>query len=94
MLPDPTVPSSLLAVLKLLGGGFTAPTFATFSALVTGLIAQTGPSTVTGMLGFRCISVARDDEGVLGGGFHAMSDHLPGSWVDFARSGGLPAGRA
>jgi hypothetical protein len=50
MLPDPTVPSSLPAVLKLAGGGFTAPTFVTFSALVTGLIAQTGRSTVTGML--------------------------------------------
>ena len=51
MLPDPTVPTSLLAVLELVGGSFTTPTFRTFAALVTGLIAQTGRSTVTGMLG-------------------------------------------
>jgi SRSO17 transposase len=50
MLPDPTVPASLLAVLELVGGSFTTPTFRTFTALVTGLIAQTGRSTVTGML--------------------------------------------
>ncbi|MEZ0091849.1 hypothetical protein [Streptacidiphilus sp. EB129] len=50
MLPDLTVPSSLFAALKLVGGSFTTPTFATFSALVTGSIAQTGQSTVTGML--------------------------------------------
>ncbi|MER6540378.1 transposase [Streptomyces sp900105755] len=31
-------------------GYFTAPTFTTFSPLVTGLIAQTGRCTVTGML--------------------------------------------
>lgn len=50
MLPDPTVPASLLAVLELVRGNFTAPTFRTFAALVTGLIAQTGRCTVTGML--------------------------------------------
>ncbi|MDJ0347641.1 transposase [Streptomyces sp. H10-C2] len=50
MLPDPTVPASLLAVLGLLRGCFTAPTFTTFAALVTGLVAQTGRGTVTGML--------------------------------------------
>ncbi|MFE5587143.1 transposase [Kitasatospora sp. NPDC056531] len=50
MLPDPTVPASLLAVLELVRGCFTAPTFQTFAALVTGLIAQTGRCTVTGML--------------------------------------------
>jgi hypothetical protein len=50
MLPDPTVPASLLAVLELLRGNFTKPTFRTFAALVTGLIAQTGRCTVTGML--------------------------------------------
>ncbi|MGP4052848.1 hypothetical protein [Streptomyces sp. 2A115] len=33
------------------GGSFTTPTFRTFAALVTRLIAQTGRSTVTGMLG-------------------------------------------
>ncbi|MBD0694128.1 hypothetical protein [Streptomyces sp. CBMA123] len=50
MLPDPTVPASLLAVLQLLRGCFTTPTFTTFAALVTGLIAQTRKCTVTGML--------------------------------------------
>ncbi|MEF9907138.1 IS701 family transposase [Streptomyces sp. P9-A2] len=50
MLPDPTVPASPLAVLELVRGCFTAPTFRTFAALVTGLIAQTGRCTVTGML--------------------------------------------
>ncbi|MFJ3235707.1 transposase [Streptomyces sp. NPDC086787] len=50
MLPDATVHTSLLAVLRFLRGNFTAPTFRTFAALVTGLIAQTGRCTVTGML--------------------------------------------
>jgi hypothetical protein len=50
MLPDSTVPASLLAVLTFLRGCFTTPTFTTFAALVTGLIAQTGRCTVTGML--------------------------------------------
>jgi hypothetical protein len=50
MLPDPTVPASLLAVLDFLRGCFTYPTFQTFAALVTGLIATTGRGTVTGML--------------------------------------------
>ncbi|MDH6127398.1 transposase [Kitasatospora sp. GP82] len=50
MLPDPTGPASLLAVLELVRGSSTAPTFRTFAALVTGLIAQTGRCTVTGML--------------------------------------------
>nr|WTB35026.1 transposase [Streptomyces sp. NBC_00830]WTB35045.1 transposase [Streptomyces sp. NBC_00830] len=50
MLPDSTVPASLLTVLTFLRGGFTTPTFTTFAALVTGLIAQTGRGTVTGML--------------------------------------------
>jgi hypothetical protein len=50
MLPDPTVPASLLAVLGSLRGSFTSPTFSTFAALVTGLIANTGRGTVTGML--------------------------------------------
>lgn len=47
-----------------------------------------------GQVGFRRISVARDDGGALDGGFHAMSDHLPGPWAGFARSGGLPTARA
>jgi hypothetical protein len=50
MLPDPTLPASLLAVLANLRGGFTTPSFATFVALATGLIANTGKGTVTGML--------------------------------------------
>lgn len=50
MLPDPTGPASLLAVLGALRGCFTFPTFSTFSVLVTGLIANTGRGTVTGML--------------------------------------------
>ena len=45
MLPDSTVPASLLAVLELVRGNFAAPTFRTFVALVTGLIAQTGRCT-------------------------------------------------
>ena len=49
MLPDLTVPASLLAVLENLRI-FTAPTFVTFTGLVTGLVAQTGKGTVTGML--------------------------------------------
>ncbi|MGW4823744.1 hypothetical protein ACWEP4_33565 [Streptomyces sp. NPDC004227] len=47
MLPSPPVPASLLAVLETLRV-FTAPSFATFTAMVTGLAAQTGPGTVTG----------------------------------------------
>jgi len=49
MLPDPTVPPSLMAVLEKLGT-FTAPSLRTFAALVTGMIAATGKRTVTGML--------------------------------------------
>jgi hypothetical protein len=50
MLPDPTLPPSLLAVSENLRWVFTAPSFATFAALATGLIANTGVETVTGML--------------------------------------------
>jgi hypothetical protein len=50
MLPNPTLPASLAAVLENLRWVFTAPTFATFTALVTGLVANTGSGTVTGML--------------------------------------------
>jgi len=50
MLPGPTLPASLLAVLENLRWVFTAPSYATFAALATGLIANTGVGTVTGML--------------------------------------------
>lgn len=43
------VPASLLAVLGKLRV-FTAPGFTTFTAMVTGLVTQTGAGTVTGML--------------------------------------------
>jgi hypothetical protein len=49
MLPDSTVPPSLMALLEKLGT-FTAPSLRTFAALVTGLVAATGKRTVTGML--------------------------------------------
>ena len=44
------VPASLDGLLSLLSGVFTQPTFQTFRALVLGQIAQTGLSTVTGMI--------------------------------------------
>ncbi|MET8956307.1 hypothetical protein [Streptomyces sp. NPDC004533] len=46
---SPMVPASLLAVLGKLRV-FTVPGFTTFTAMVTGLVAQTGAGTVTGML--------------------------------------------
>lgn len=57
MLLSPTLPVSLLQVLENLRGAFTAPSFATFTALATGLIANTGSGTVTGML--TCAGLAR-----------------------------------
>lgn len=50
MLPVPTLPSSLMALLVVFESCFTAPTFRTFCAMVAGLVAQTGPRTVCGML--------------------------------------------
>ena len=44
MLPDPTVPPSLMALLEKLGT-FTSPSLRTFAALVTWLIAATGKRT-------------------------------------------------
>jgi hypothetical protein len=44
-----TVPVCLLEVLAGCRGAFTAPTFATFTVLVTGALGGTGPRTVTGM---------------------------------------------
>jgi hypothetical protein len=43
------VPPSLLIVLEVLRPCFTAPSFATFSALVAGALSVSGPRTVTGM---------------------------------------------
>lgn len=44
-----TVPPSLLMVVEVLRPCFTAPSFATMSALVTGALSASGPRTVTGM---------------------------------------------
>lgn len=44
-----TLPPSLLIVLQALRPCFTAPSFATLSALVTGALSASGPRTVTGM---------------------------------------------
>jgi hypothetical protein len=46
----PTIPGSFTELLAGFRARFTAPTFATFMALCAGLLAQPGPSTVTGML--------------------------------------------
>ena len=50
MLPSATIPRSLQALLEEFRPCFTAPTFATFCGLLTGLIAQTRRRTVCGML--------------------------------------------
>lgn len=49
MLPEATVPPGLLSLLAGARLVFTAPTFATFVSLVTGLLGATGSRTVTGM---------------------------------------------
>jgi transposase len=49
MLPVPTLPSGLSCLLEGLRSVFTAPSFATFTSLITGLLGATGPRTVTGM---------------------------------------------
>ena len=49
MLPGATVPPCLLSILEGVRSVFTAPTFATFTSLVTGLLGATGTRTVTGM---------------------------------------------
>jgi len=46
----PVVPACLRQVLAPLRSCFTAPSFRTFTAVVTGMLAQTGPRTVCGML--------------------------------------------
>ncbi|MGH3933291.1 MAG: transposase, partial [Pseudonocardiaceae bacterium] len=50
MLPIPTLPVSLMALLVVFESCFTAPSFRTFAALVAGLVARSGPGTVCGML--------------------------------------------
>jgi DDE superfamily endonuclease len=50
MLPGVSLPVSLTSLLAVFGGCFTAPTFATFAALVTGFVRQTAAHTVCGML--------------------------------------------
>jgi DDE superfamily endonuclease len=50
MLPGLTVPASLAELLGAFRGCFTAPSFATFAAMVVGLVAQPGRRTVCGML--------------------------------------------
>ncbi|WP_017616600.1 IS701 family transposase [Nocardiopsis salina] len=50
MLPNATVPPNLQRLLNHFWPCFTRPTFATFTALLTGLITHTGPRTVCGML--------------------------------------------
>lgn len=50
MLPSATIPRCLRGLLEEFRPCFTAPTFATFCGLVTGLIAQTRRRTVCGML--------------------------------------------
>ncbi|WP_435112916.1 IS701 family transposase [Nocardiopsis synnemataformans] len=50
MLPHATIPPTLQRLLNHFWPCFTRPTFATFAALITGLITHTGPRTVCGML--------------------------------------------
>jgi DDE superfamily endonuclease len=49
-MPTPSLPRSLADLLIVFGPCFTAPTFRTFCALVTGFLAQPGRRTITGML--------------------------------------------
>jgi DDE superfamily endonuclease len=50
MLPGVSLPISLRRLLDAFAGCFTTPTFEVFSAMVIGLVAQTGHRTVCGML--------------------------------------------
>lgn len=85
MLPVVTVPSCPLPVLEALRGVFTAPTFATFTSLVTGLLGATGSRTVTGMW-----SAA----GLAGQSHHARAHRFFSPLGPrFARVAGGPAGR-
>jgi hypothetical protein len=49
-MPTWSLPRSLADLLIVFGPCFTAPTFRTFCALVTGFVAQPGRRTITGML--------------------------------------------
>lgn len=49
-MPTPSLPRSLADLLTVFRPCFTAPTFATFCAMVGGFLAQPGRRTVTGML--------------------------------------------
>jgi xanthine/uracil permease len=50
MLSHLSLPVCLTGLLGVSAGCFTAPTFTTFAALVTGFVRQTGAHTVRGML--------------------------------------------
>ena len=50
MLPDLTLPASLRRLLGAFTPCFTKPTFVVFTAMVVGMVAQTGSRTVCGML--------------------------------------------
>jgi len=50
MVPEMTLPASLLLVLQVTRPCFTKHSFETFSHMVAGMVAQTGRRTVTGML--------------------------------------------
>jgi hypothetical protein len=50
MLPGLTLPASLRHLLDAFAGCFTKPTFVVFTAMVVGMIAQTGQKTICGML--------------------------------------------
>src|SRR5713101_2511683 len=50
MLPDLTLPPSLMTLLACFQPCFTAPSYRTFCALASGFLAQAGKRTVCGML--------------------------------------------
>jgi hypothetical protein len=50
MLPGLTLPASLRRLLDAFAGCFTKPSFVVFTAMVAGMISQTGKKTVCGML--------------------------------------------
>src|SRR6266567_1489286 len=50
MLPGLTLPASLRRLVDAFAECFTAPSFVVFTAMIVGMIAQTGAKTVCGML--------------------------------------------